>query len=174
MNLLVFNAATFAEKAHRGQKRKITGADYIVHPGRVATRIATLEYSIGTVSRDEAIAASWLHDVIEDCQVTYETLKELFGEVTASLVLELTDVYTKNNFPLLNRAKRKQKENKRIFTLSYTAKLIKLVDRIDNVTDMPEHFYLKESALLLEVLRGTHKELENELERLIITRENYS
>jgi hypothetical protein len=60
----------------------------------------------------------------------------------------------------------------RIAAISPIAKHIKLIDRIDNLRDIPhgEGFlkvYIPESRLLLEVLRGTDPALESELESLL-------
>jgi len=168
---LIFEAASFAELSHRGIKRKFTDADYIIHCGRVAIGVAVLEYSqhetIGDETKETLIAAAWLHDTIEDCGVSFERLEELFGKRVASLVLELTNVYTRQAFPSLNRAERLRKERERISKISYAAKIIKLVDRIDNVQDMPEIFYFKESNLLLDALRGTDSGLEAKLNEVI-------
>ena len=64
--IMVVEAKMFATAAHAaiGQKRKYSGDDYIVHPQRVA---AIVEKHGGT---DEMIAAAWLHDTVEDTDVT--------------------------------------------------------------------------------------------------------
>ena len=56
----------FATAAHAaiGQKRKYSGDDYIVHPARVASIVTRHG---GT---DEMIAAAWLHDTVEDTDVS--------------------------------------------------------------------------------------------------------
>ena len=56
-------AEAVARGAHAGQVDK-SGADYITHPARVAERVRRHG---GT---DEAVAAAWLHDVLEDCDVS--------------------------------------------------------------------------------------------------------
>jgi hypothetical protein len=56
---LVAAARAIATIAHRRQTDKL-GVDYILHPARVAARLT-----------DPAeVAAAWLHDVVEDCDVT--------------------------------------------------------------------------------------------------------
>ena len=60
----VEKALEFATRAHAGQVDK-GGKPYIGHPIRVAAR----------VEGDVARAAAYLHDVIEDCGVTWEQLE---------------------------------------------------------------------------------------------------
>lgn len=65
---LVELAKATAVRAHEGQVDKL-GAAYIGHPARVAGHARALGGS------PEAIAAAWLHDVIEDCEVSAEDLR---------------------------------------------------------------------------------------------------
>ena len=84
----ISKAKTFATAAHAavGQKRKYTGEDYIVHPERVAGLVEAYGGS------DNMIAAAWLHDVVEDTQVTMEQIRKEFNSEIADLVEWLTDV----------------------------------------------------------------------------------
>ncbi len=72
-------AYEFAQKAHRGQKRR-SGEDYIVHCIEVARILMDLRLNSAT------IAAGLLHDVVEDTSITVEDLEEEFGEEIARLV----------------------------------------------------------------------------------------
>lgn len=65
---LVELAKAIAVRAHEGQVDKL-GAAYIGHPARVAGHARAFGGS------PEAIAAAWLHDVIEDCEVSAEDLR---------------------------------------------------------------------------------------------------
>ena len=56
-------AEDIAHRAHAGQVDK-SGVDYITHPARVAAGVRAHG------GDDEAVAAAWLHDVLEDCDVT--------------------------------------------------------------------------------------------------------
>ena len=60
MNPQVAAAKAIATIAHKGQTDKL-GADYIGHPARVAKML------VDKNAEPAAIAAAWLHDVIEDC-----------------------------------------------------------------------------------------------------------
>lgn len=124
---VVERAAAFAGEAHKGQKRKWTGEAYVTHPMRVAKNVAA-------AGGDEAqVAAAWLHDTVEDTPVTVAGIRAVFGPDVAKLVEELTNVYTAEAFPDLNRAERKAREVQRLSSISKRAKLIKLFDVMDNM-----------------------------------------
>ena len=67
---MIKEAARFAAKAHEGAVRKGSHLPYIVHPMEVAMVVSAMTDDV------EVIAAAYLHDVIEDANVTYEKLKE--------------------------------------------------------------------------------------------------
>ena len=74
-------AYKIAKKAHLGQVDK-AGEDYIKHPEKVASFVKT----------DEEKAVAYLHDVIEDTELTLEDL----GEYSFSKeVIEAVDIITK-------------------------------------------------------------------------------
>lgn len=70
MKDIVELAREIAARAHAGQRDK-SGAEYISHPERVARRVAERGGS------PSAIAAAWLHDVVEDTTVDAEQLAQL-------------------------------------------------------------------------------------------------
>lgn len=168
---LILEAAYFARAKHEGQTRKMTGAPYIHHPGRVAMRVTLLGAS------DEEIAAAWLHDVVEDCGVPISEIESRFGPAVAGLVHGLTNVYKAEAYPEMNRRARKDAELRRIFEQPRAVRRIKLVDRIDNLGEIDPFddftkVYMMESAALLESLRmasnpdgstGTDRDLETEM-----------
>jgi len=148
---MIFKAAQFAAHAHAGQTRKFTGRPYIEHPMRVAGRVTMLP-----CATEEMVAAAWLHDVIEDCYITYDHLESVFDPTVASRVLELTNPSIKHKH--LHRKQRKQIDRDHFRTVSKEAKIIKLLDRIDNVRDMSgaedgfKRVYLDETLMLGTVL----------------------
>jgi (p)ppGpp synthase/HD superfamily hydrolase len=73
----VEKAAAFATNAHAGQLDK-AGAPYILHPERVAAAVAS--------SGPEAQIVAWLHDVVEDTEVTLAEIEAEFGPVIAKAV----------------------------------------------------------------------------------------
>jgi (p)ppGpp synthase/HD superfamily hydrolase len=117
----------------------------------------------------EAMAqAAFLHDTLEDTAFTLEGLRSGFGDVVADIVNELTNYFTKEKFPDQNRAQRKHAEFVRLGKVSQEAKIIKMLDRIDNLRDEgsdPEFakLYAKESAALAEVIGNADPDLKAEL-----------
>lgn len=84
---------------------------------------------------DEMIAAAWLHDVVEDTDVTLEQVGDWFGTAVRELVDGLTDPDEFASMPL-ERRKRAQAE--RIRHLSDDVKRIKLCDQLSNARRMLE------------------------------------
>ena len=80
---VIREAYEFAAQCHEGQMRR-TGDPYISHPLEVTYLAATLELDAN------ALAASLLHDVQEDCGVPNETIRNKFGAEIARLVDGLT------------------------------------------------------------------------------------
>jgi len=135
----------FADQAHGDQKRKYTPDRYIVHPIRVM--LICKEYTDDV----NILAASLLHDVLEDTPIEKEEMKTFLMKIMdpekaitiLNYVIELTDVYTKDDFPKLNRKKRKAKEAERLERTSSESQTIKYADIIDNsieITDYDTNF----------------------------------
>ena len=99
----------FATKAHEGQKRRYTHEDYIIHPREVAIEVGKRKRF--TNHLNGMVAAAFLHDVIEDTPVTFEELRKFLFSVYNPIaagpifetVVDLTDVYTKQDYPDWNR-----------------------------------------------------------------------
>lgn len=149
-------ALILAYNAHKGQKRKYTCEPYICHPIAVAALLEAFGYG------EDVVSAALLHDVVEDTPVKIEDIREVFGEEIAKLVLEVTDVSKPEDGA---RPLRKEKDRNHIASASLNGKAIKLADLIDNTKSISLHdknfakVYLKEKALLLEVLGNAHSGL---------------
>ena len=119
----------FAKVKHAGQKRD-NGDDYIVHPIRVAKIV---DYYKGQYSknREVLLAASLLHDTLEDTYTSFLELRDHFGDEVASLVEELTSA----TFSSRIIGKAKYLAEKMQMMTNY-ALIIKLADRLDNVRDL--------------------------------------
>lgn len=147
--MIEYEAMNFAIEKHKGQKRKYTGDDYIVHPRAVAEIVRSVTHTKGM------LAAAWLHDVVEDTDVTIEEIYEKFGIVVGYFVEMLTDISGPHNG---NRAKRKEVDRWHLSIASASVKTIKLADLIDNSKSIVEHdsefakVYMEEKSLLLDVL----------------------
>lgn len=127
------DAFEFAKYKHGNQARKYTAVPYTDHLEEVASKVAEYTSDLNT------IRAALLHDTIEDTATKWIELKNKFGTKVADIVLELTDHYTHNGFPMLNRKERKRLECERRATVSDAAKLIKAADHINNIQSIAEY-----------------------------------
>ena len=124
---LLLKAAQFAAARHRDQRRKDPDASpYINHPIAVARLLA----EVGEVDDVEVLAAALLHDTIEDTKTTASELGEAFGDGILKLVQEVTDDKT------LDKHVRKRLQVETAPNLSERATLIRIADKIANVTDI--------------------------------------
>lgn len=151
MSSMIEQAKTFAIAAHSavGQVRKYSGKPYWVHPIEVMETVSSVPHT------EEMLAASLLHDVLEDTKVPFSIIKLLFGEVVANLVLELTDCAVPEDG---NRATRVAINRAKSATTSPSAKTIRLADILSNcssIQDLDPKFakvYFAEKRQLLAVL----------------------
>ena len=85
MRDLVSNAIVFCTEAHDGMRRRKSDVPYVLHPMEVGA-------IVGSMTCDqEIIAASILHDVVEDAGVTIQEIGERFGERVKELVASETE-----------------------------------------------------------------------------------
>jgi (p)ppGpp synthase/HD superfamily hydrolase len=149
---ILVKAMNVSMEAHSGQVRKYTGEPYWNHCRAVAEQVAAWE---GTLAMQ---CAAYLHDTLEDTDMSELRLKALFGYEVLNLVVELTDQYTPAMYPGHNRAARKLMEAARLGTCSLEARVIKLADIADNTKSIVAHdpgfatTYLAEKARLLSVI----------------------
>ncbi len=123
---LITKAFNMAEFHHKGQKRN-SGEDYIIHPLNVALILADMNMDTQT------IIAGLLHDTIEDTDVTFEDIKNDFGEEIANLV----DGVTKLKKLSYKTKRENQAENIRKMVLAMAKDIrviiVKLADRTHNM-----------------------------------------
>lgn len=119
----------YAKKAHEGQKRA-SGEEYFTHPVAVAQILIDLGMDY------HSVAASFLHDVIEDTPVSEGDIKEEFGEE----ILELVVGVTKLDKIEFKSQEEEQAENfKKIFVSmakDIRVIIIKLADRLHNMRSL--------------------------------------
>jgi hypothetical protein len=157
-NEILDKIRSFADAAHGSQIRKYSKERYINHPVRVMETCREYTQDL------PVLAAALLHDVLEDTKVTRQELNKFLisvmgtglATITHHLVVELTDVYIKPDYPLLNRRTRRTKEAERLGGVSPEAQMIKYADIIDNVVDISRQdtdfalVYIRESKQLLQ------------------------
>jgi len=142
---IVDKAYQFAEVAHRDQLRN-SGEDYILHPLAVAQILVELEMDEAT------IAASLLHDVVEDTAYTIADIEKEFGSEIALLV----DGVTKLGRIAYKSKMEQQVENLRKMFLAMAKDirviLIKLADRLHNMRTLKYHSVEKQKEIAQETL----------------------
>jgi (p)ppGpp synthase/HD superfamily hydrolase len=123
MDLLVKRALDHAALWHRDQKRKypVVEVPYVSHPAGVALLLARHGFP------DEVIAAGALHDVIEDCAVTFDDLERLFGTRVAELVRAVSE--PDKSLPW---EERKARYLERFAAEPWEAQAIGIADKVDN------------------------------------------
>ncbi|YAI81353.1 MAG: RelA/SpoT family protein [cyanobacterium endosymbiont of Rhopalodia sterrenbergii] len=140
---LICRAFNFAYQLHEGQYRK-SGEPYIAHPIAVAGLLRDL-------GGDKAmIAAGFLHDVVEDTDVTLEQIEEQFGREIRNLVEGVTKL-SKFNF---SSKTEHQAENFRRMFLAMAKDIrvivVKLADRLHNMRTLEHLKPEKQKRIALE------------------------
>ena len=123
---LIRKAWVFADKYHRGQRRK-SGEPYFAHPLEVAYILAGLRMDT------ESLVVAILHDTVEDTDAGLDDIEELFG----SDVAEMVDGVTKLDKLDFRTQEEHQAENfrKLVFAMARDIRVIvvKLADRVHNM-----------------------------------------
>ena len=104
-------ALQIAQKAHAGQVDK-AGKDYILHPMTVASYMDT----------DTEKTISYLHDVLEDTDVTVDALREIFPNEIVDTLITLTHRKDESYFEYIQRVSK-----------SKLAKKVKVADLLHNL-----------------------------------------
>ena len=126
---LVLKATQFAALKHCDQRRKDGKTPYIIHPISVAMILA----EIGSIEDPEILSAALLHDTLEDTDTSAHELDKNFGSRVRIIVEELTD----NDMLTFSQSKQMQIENAPY--LSKNATLVRIADKISNVSDVIEN-----------------------------------
>ena len=158
---LVLQAAAFAAEKHRLLRRKDAEASpYINHPIQVAYILVRAD-----VEDPVVLASALLHDTIEDTETTHDELEIVFGHEIANIVVECSDNKS------LTKLERKQAQIDHAGHLSKRAKLVKIADKISNVSDIDgappagwslerKREYYDWAKRVVDQMRGVHPKLE--------------
>ncbi|AKV02119.1 GTP pyrophosphokinase [Labilithrix luteola] len=108
---------------HKDQVRKYPGVSvpYVSHVAGVVAILSRHGFP------EHVVAAGALHDVLEDCGVTYERLVEKFGSPVADLVRDASE-----EDKSLGWEERKRRYLEHFSIKSWEAQAITLADKIDN------------------------------------------
>jgi RelA/SpoT family (p)ppGpp synthetase len=123
---LLASAFDFAYQLHEGQFRA-SGEPYIIHPIAVADLLRDIGASAGV------IAAGFLHDVVEDTDVTPEEIEEHFGAEVRALVEGVTKL---GGIHFTNHTEAQAENLRRMFLAMASdirVVLVKLADRLHNM-----------------------------------------
>ena len=165
----LLRALTFAADKHQGQRRK--GRDKLPYVNHLI-RVTDTLWRVGGVRDVTVLVAALLHDTVEDTKTTPDELEALFGADVLSVVLEVTDDKS------LPKARRKQLQIEHAPHLTERAKLIKLADKIDNVTDVSRDAppdwshkrlvaYVTWAEAVVDGVRGVNPALEARFDKVV-------
>jgi len=164
---LVRDAREFAREKHGDQTRR-DGTPYFNHPDRVAKFASKYKVSKELPS---IVAAAYLHDTKEDCDISIEEIRAKFGDLTAELVSELTSDKDK-----LKAMGKTDYLTDKMLNMSSYALIVKLVDRLDNVSDLltakeefRNRYKLETETIINSLLKnrelsGTHKRIIHDIQ----------
>ncbi len=159
---VILKALHFAADKHRAQSRKdAESTPYINHPIALAHLLA----NYAGITDHNVIAAAILHDTVEDTDATIDDIQEEFGMIIRNIVMEVTDDKS------LPSPERKRLQIQHAATISQSARLIKLADKISNLQDIIERppakwslerkrEYFDWAKAVIDQLRGTNEKLE--------------
>lgn len=138
-------AYKLSEEAHEGQLRS-SGEPYFIHPEAVALILSDLSMD------DDTIISGLLHDALEDTEMTFEELEEMFG----TNVAELVEGVTKLKKIKYKSKKENQAENLRKMVLAMAKDIrvviIKLADRLHNMRTLEYMTRVKQIEKATETL----------------------
>jgi guanosine-3',5'-bis(diphosphate) 3'-pyrophosphohydrolase len=121
---MIVKAIAFANEKHAGQFRKGKQTPYILHVLEAGIIVSQIKYD------EELIAAAILHDLVEDTEVTLETIAEEFGARVAELVATQTEDKS------LSWHARKKHTVDTLPNAPFDVKLLTLADKLSNARSL--------------------------------------
>jgi (p)ppGpp synthase/HD superfamily hydrolase len=157
------DAFTYAVGHYDGEVRKGSNIPYIIHPLHILTILRSTGFS--DFKDEDLMISALFHDLIEDTEVCEEDIADKFGKKIASIVKELSNPENCD----------KEDHFRKLSDASYEAKVIKLADRIDNLSDIhslnwtteKKRSYLEQGKIILESCGDVQPELAEKLKEII-------
>lgn len=178
---LINKAWDFAALAHQGQTYATPNPDvrldYINHVGAVTMELMweLARNPDATLDANLLLQCALLHDVLEDTPYTYAQLAAEFGKAVADGVLALSKQAD------LPRPAQMRDSLQRIQRQPREVWMVKLADRINNLSEPPAHWtaqriaaYGQEGQLIHDELKSAHAGLAERLQAKIDAYQAYS
>jgi (p)ppGpp synthase/HD superfamily hydrolase len=172
---LWIKARQFCIDAHEGQKRKYTGEPYYTHPSSVQEIVSKafikqpsfrearispfFSKSLLGYTYINSLCSAYLHDVVEDCNITFNELSREFNKDIAEIVFWCTNL---SELKFKNRWDKKITERWKWHaheSINFNAaKIVKAADIIHNCESIFKHdpafaqVYLKEKHAVLAAM----------------------
>ncbi len=156
-NNIIEKAARMAVIAHKNQKRKADGLPYIIHPFMVALKLAKYNFP------DTVIAAALTHDVLEDTEISEDSIKKVLGEEVLNIVKAVT------NDDSLPWEEKKKKYIESVRNGPEGAKAVAVADKIHNLSSLLIAHSEQGSEVWKKFNRGKEKKVwfENEVLKML-------
>lgn len=163
------NVWQLVSKLHDGQKyggfNENERVEYLNHIGSVVFEVLNAVRYTENMNADLAIKCAMLHDTIEDTEMKYEKVIDLFGNQVASGVLALTkdDKIEDSSEKMLDSLRRIKQHPVEVWA-------VKMADRISNLQEPPFYWnddkklkYIAEAEIIYNELKDGNEYLANRL-----------
>lgn len=128
-------AIIYAVKSHSGSFRKGTSTPYITHPIEAVSIVATM------TNDQRVLAATALHDVVEDTEVTIDDIRKDFGDTVVRLVAAESENKRDSLPPKTTWKIRKQETLDHLKNATKEEKMIALGDKLSNMRAIYRDYY---------------------------------
>jgi (p)ppGpp synthase/HD superfamily hydrolase len=132
--------------------------EYVTHTIAVSYLVGKYKTS---KKLEHLIVAAILHDTLEDTVTTFGELVDNFGPLVASLVLELS-----NDSEQIGKLGKLEYQKRKCLGISSYGLVIKLCDRLHNISDNPTDKMVLDTVELLKFLKR-HRKLSKTQQKII-------
>ena len=157
---MIVKAIKFATTKHQGQVRRCSGLPYVTHPIIVAQLINKFKGNAKHI--EELQIAGLLHDVLEDTDCDRLEIEREFGSMVASIVMEMT-----NDESRVKEIGKNEHLKEKMISMTKYAFILKLVDRLANVSDSPSKKYVVDTLSLMAHLKKNRKDITHRQLKII-------